>query len=313
MTQSVSIILPTHNRAGLLPRAVKSVLAQTHNLWELVVVVDGCTDSTNEALSPFLSDSRISVVELQQSVGGAEARNLGLERAGNEYIAFLDDDDEWLPTKLADQLSIFAHHPDVALVSCNNEMIGGSTSVLIKRPEQIFLDDLLYSNACGSFSFCMVKKECLGSLRLDRRLKACQDWDLWIQIVKSSGLPCRTHPGYLVRYYEHADGRLSTNRKNYYLSYSLFLRKYFPLMNQRQKSYNLAYLTLSRYLGTQLPLADALRLSVKLVRFGILSRRVSALGFLSFLVLPLLGRFHHGGILASKLRYVMLRQFRTSA
>src|ERR1700744_4710601 len=102
MTRSVvkvSAVIPTRNRPGLVCRAVESVLKQTIADLEVVVVVDGPDAATALALQEF-HDPRIRCIELQQNVGGSEARNVGIREAQGTWIALLDDDDEWLPTKL---------------------------------------------------------------------------------------------------------------------------------------------------------------------------------------------------------------------
>lgn len=99
----VSAVIPTRNRPHLLLRAVRSALAQTHEGLEVIVVVDGTDPATSNALQT-ISDERLRVIVLPQSQGVANARNIGVEAAHGDWIAFLDDDDEWLPEKTALQL-----------------------------------------------------------------------------------------------------------------------------------------------------------------------------------------------------------------
>ncbi|HEX6084297.1 MAG TPA: glycosyltransferase family 2 protein [Thermoanaerobaculia bacterium] len=100
----VSVILPVHNRASSIARAVESVLAQTYRPLELLVVDDGSTDGTREVLARF--GSEIVLLE-QQHAGAYAARNLALRHARGELIAFLDSDDAWLPQKLEKQVPLF--------------------------------------------------------------------------------------------------------------------------------------------------------------------------------------------------------------
>jgi glycosyltransferase involved in cell wall biosynthesis len=100
----VTAVIPTRNRANLVTRAVRSALAQTYTALNVVVVVDGPDDTTEAALAE-ISDPRLRVLTLPSSVGGGEARNAGVEAAQGEWIAFLDDDDEWLPEKIAKQMA----------------------------------------------------------------------------------------------------------------------------------------------------------------------------------------------------------------
>lgn len=112
----VSVVIPTRRRPALLARAVASVLSQTHDRLEVVVVVDGPDRETVERLGHF-NDSRLRVVELASSRGGSLARNAGVAAARGDWVAFLDDDDDWLPEKLERQLAQCSVTDDV-LVTC---------------------------------------------------------------------------------------------------------------------------------------------------------------------------------------------------
>jgi len=100
----VSAVIPTFNRPSLVVVAVKSALNQTHHNMEIIVVVDGPDDSTSKALEA-IADPRIRIVILPQHQGACGARNAGIQAAKGEWIAFLDDDDEWLPRKIELQMA----------------------------------------------------------------------------------------------------------------------------------------------------------------------------------------------------------------
>ena len=104
-TPKVSVIVPTHNRADLLPRAVDSVLAQTYGDYEMVIVDDCSSDNTQDVIAGF-SDPRIRSFRHDRNRGQSAAINTGIAHARGEYIGFLDDDDEWLPTKLEGQVAL---------------------------------------------------------------------------------------------------------------------------------------------------------------------------------------------------------------
>ena len=103
-TIDVTVVIPTNNRPALLKRAITSALEQTHHNIEIVVVLDG-TDANTVEMVREIDDSRLSLISLSSSVGGAEARNAGARAGKGRYIALLDDDDEWLPEKLEKQLA----------------------------------------------------------------------------------------------------------------------------------------------------------------------------------------------------------------
>src|SRR4051794_32636077 len=106
MTGAVTVVIPTHDRAALVPRAVRSALAQRDVELEVIVVDDGSRDATREVLGALAADgANVTVVRHDAPRGVATARNAGVERAAKPWVAFLDDDDVWAPTKLACQLA----------------------------------------------------------------------------------------------------------------------------------------------------------------------------------------------------------------
>lgn len=108
--QLISVVIPTRNRAELIMRSVNSALAQTYNHIEVIVVVDGADETTLKILKQ-IDDPRLKVINLPTSVGGAEARNTGVNAARGTWIAFLDDDDEWLPQKIEQQIEAAQRSP----------------------------------------------------------------------------------------------------------------------------------------------------------------------------------------------------------
>jgi len=106
----VSAVIPTRNRPELVCRAVRSALSQTYPNIEVVVVIDGVDPATSAALET-IQDSRLRVVPLEESFGGSQARNIGVREARGEWIGLLDDDDEWLPTKIEKQMAVAAKIP----------------------------------------------------------------------------------------------------------------------------------------------------------------------------------------------------------
>lgn len=120
----VSVIIPTYNRANLLPRAIQSVLQQSYDDIELIVVDDGSDDNTNSVMKDYQDDC-IEYIRLPKNMGGSHARNKGIRQATGDYMAFLDDDDEWHSTKIEKQLS--------HLQNLNEEWIGVYCDVFLNR------------------------------------------------------------------------------------------------------------------------------------------------------------------------------------
>ena len=174
----ISIIMPTHNRSLFLIEALKSILSQSHSNWELFIIADACTDNTKGVIEPFLVDDRICYIETKHNLGGAGARNLGLEMAKGEYISFLDDDDIWDPNKTKIQLDFLKNNPNTKLVYCNfNQWFQNGKKREKIMSSLISFEDLLVFNLIGSFSFVMVKASEQERIRIDEELKSSQDWD----------------------------------------------------------------------------------------------------------------------------------------
>lgn len=126
----MSVVIPTRGRPDLLQRALSSVAAQTHSDLEVVVVVDGPDPATRRVLEVW-HDRPLTVVVNETSVGGGEARNIGVRAARGEWIAFLDDDDEWLPHKLARQLE--------DLSAAGSSRVVGMSQLITRSPSADFV------------------------------------------------------------------------------------------------------------------------------------------------------------------------------
>lgn len=181
-SELVSVVLPTHNRAPTLPRAVGSVLGQSHTNIELIVVDDGSTDQTATFLAG-IDDSRVTCVRLGRRSGAAAARNAGIAASSGLLIAFQDSDDEWVPTKLAAQVELMeVGGPDVGWVGGRYRNMSDGESrefgpeLLIRGRD--YLPDLLDGRAFVTASW-LVRREVLqrtGPFRDD--MPCLEDWDL---------------------------------------------------------------------------------------------------------------------------------------
>ncbi len=119
----VSVVLPVYNRAHLVGEAARSVLGQSYSDYELIIVDDGSTDSTSEALGEF---SGSAIILHQQNKGPAAARNLAVSKAGGELLAFIDSDDIWLAEKLERQVAFLDANPWAGLVHCDGWLVNGA-------------------------------------------------------------------------------------------------------------------------------------------------------------------------------------------
>ena len=163
----ISVIIPTHNRADILPRAIKSVQDQTRPVDEIIVVSDGSTDSTEEVVRQLAEkDSRIRLIAYHPGHNGNYARNKGIEAASGEFIAFLDDDDEWLPKKTELQMELFEKDPGVGLVYSSQNCIIQTQGSHIRH------------SRCGG-EICQRKS--LSGARWERLLRSCCAEKFWIR------------------------------------------------------------------------------------------------------------------------------------
>jgi glycosyltransferase involved in cell wall biosynthesis len=229
-----SVIIPTHNRPDLVVRAIRSVYSQTCPPHEVIVIDDASQPPL--VLPADLAGGRTRVIRNERSIGGAAARNTGLRDASTEIVAFLDDDDEWLPEKMEIQLAWLRDNPDASLVTCGHlrceaghEYLEVFTQEFVERYHQ-------YDNFFGSFSYLVVRRS--GAWRpqlrplspsvrltsanelpsparflLDPALPALQDWDFALRVTRYSTFGVIEQP--LVKYYAHDLPRITNRRGNH--------------------------------------------------------------------------------------------------
>lgn len=188
---AVSVILPTYNRAGLLPRAIASVLRQTFADFELIVVDDASTDDTMSVVGS-IQDPRLRYIRLPANRGAPEARNRGITEANGNLVAFQDSDDEWLPEKLARQVAKLNACPtSVAANYCGFTRYERRTSLYIPEPKVACVEgritsSLLIENFVSTQTL-IVRKTLLESVGgFDERLKRLQDWDLVLRLSRET-------------------------------------------------------------------------------------------------------------------------------
>jgi glycosyltransferase involved in cell wall biosynthesis len=186
----VSVIIPTYRRPELLPRAIASVLCQTFEDFELLIVDDASNDNTDQAVKS-IPDKRIRYCRNEINKGGAASRNRGIREAQSSYIAFLDDDDEWLPEKLELQVALLDQSPpEVGGIYAGYEKImsttGESLGITLPTKRGDLSYELLLSNPLAGTSALLLRKECFEKVGLfDEELPSYQDYDLWIRISKA--------------------------------------------------------------------------------------------------------------------------------
>lgn len=207
----VSAVIPTRNRPGLVVRAVRSALNQTFAELEVVVVVDGADPITVAALRQ-IEDQRLRVIELPESVRGAEARNIGARQARGEWIAFLDDDDEWLPEKILDQLEAAADSRCKSpIVSCrmyaqtpHGRYLWPTRLRNAEEPLSEYIlarSTLLQSGGMITCSTLLVPRELLLQVPFRSAQKRHQDWDWLLHALTMQGTKLIIAPEALTIYH----------------------------------------------------------------------------------------------------------------
>ncbi|RZI47099.1 glycosyltransferase family 2 protein [Candidatus Finniella inopinata] len=182
---TVSIILPTYNRAGFVQAAIQSALAQTYTDYELIVVDDGSTDETVNQVRAIV-DSRLIYVAHNQNKGAAAARNTGMRMAQGDYIAFLDSDDTWHPQKLEQQVEFLENNSGLGGCVTSYRLVFDDHSVIREiAMEPSFYQQSLKGCNLSPGSTLLFKKECLEKVGYQNEsLKRFEDWEWQIRFAR---------------------------------------------------------------------------------------------------------------------------------
>lgn len=204
----VSILTPVYKGERFIGHAIASALRQTYSHIELVIVNDGSPDTSAEVIRPFLSDPRVKYIE-QTNSGVAAARNTALAYATGDYVGFLDQDDEWLPDKLALQVSFLQSHPDIALVHGRQVSMDDSGSIL----DRDFINIEAVSGHCFPLLFDKNRIAVLTVLArrsaiteaggFNPRASRADDYELWLRIALKHPIGFIEQP--VARYRVHGD------------------------------------------------------------------------------------------------------------
>jgi glycosyltransferase involved in cell wall biosynthesis len=237
---TVTAIIPTYDRRDLVVESVRSVLRQTYSNLRCLVVDNGSTDGTGEALTA-LGDPRLTVVAHQAPLGAAGARNMGILAAGQAtWLAFLDNDDLWAPSKLERQLAALAASPGArwSATSClnigpdlraqsANRLVAGPPSGEVTLSSAELLELLREDNRIPAGGSSVLASADLvagvGAFNLD--VPSCEDWDLWLRLGRVSPLAYVDEPLVAYRMWE---GQVSTDVATTLSSAGRIRGRYFP-------------------------------------------------------------------------------------
>lgn len=228
----VSVVLPTYNRPERLRRAVRTVLSQTYDRVQLVVVDDHSETPARKTLSDVSFDQIESVVHVRHETneGANAARNTGIEAADGEFIAFLDDDDLWEPEKLERQVSVLSRSgPDVGVVYTGRRYVdpdGNELHTETPNNRGDVTKTILRGGSIAEFSAVMVRAAVVSKAGLpDERFPSWQDRDWYLRLSRHCNFEAIPEP--LMIRQQGYDDQINKNyeaKKN--VSYPLFLEKH---------------------------------------------------------------------------------------
>ena len=240
----VTVIIPTHNRANVLDRAIESVLSQSYPRIETIVVDDRSTDETEQVVRRY-ADQDVRYLKNEGRRGASATRNVGIRAARGRLIAFLDSDDEWLPDKISLQVKKFAAGPtNLGLVHCGVTELrsGRSPTHFIPKLRGKVFQELLIWNFVGSASRIMIPRQILLDLGgFNESFQTLNDWEMTLRIARDYLVDLVPEPCVLYHFDSH--DHLSLRARSVFLSHRLIFKTYgtdyYP---NKRKGVHFAYL-----------------------------------------------------------------------
>ena len=208
MDNLVSIIMPSYNTRDYIGASIESVLAQTYENWELLIVDDCSTDDTDAVVAKF-TDPRIRYLKNEKNSGAAVSRNYALREAKGRWIAFLDSDDLWEPEKLSKQLSFMKKNGYSFTYTDYQIQLNGVWQPYIYTGPKVVNKWKMYNYCYFSTITVMYDREKIGLVQI-ADLKKNNDYAMWLQIIEKS--KCYRLPECL-SYYVKREGSISSGSK----------------------------------------------------------------------------------------------------
>ncbi|MDY0276307.1 MAG: glycosyltransferase family A protein [Desulfomicrobium sp.] len=248
MKITISVIIPTHNRPELLKRALQSVLKQTLTPYEVIVVDDvGCTKT--KTIVESMNSHLVMYVHNIAGIGAASSRNLGIEYSSGDYVAFLDDDDEFKTNKIEVLTREIKSNPDFdvfyhpAHINMVNEGISYYSKPYIFKENDDIFRALLTQNFIGGTPMVVVRKQSLIDAKLfDEQLPALEDYDLWLKLAKNKCYFKYINSALTNYYYTTKTKSISKDLKKHTQALNKIENKYynerFNLSKKEKKIYN---------------------------------------------------------------------------
>lgn len=227
MNDMVSVIMPSYNTAKYIAQSIESVMMQTYKNWELIIVDDASTDETENVVAPYLADKRIRYLKNEVNSGVAVSRNYAIRQAKGKWIAFLDSDDLWLPTKLEKQLDFMKANKYAFSYTEYEEVDEKSqkTDVFVTGPEKI--------TKTGMYNYCwlgcltvMYDSEIVGLIQIED-IKKNNDYAMWLKVCRKAN--CYLLKEVLAQYRRGREGSVSTH------SYKTLIKWHYKLFRDAEK------------------------------------------------------------------------------
>jgi glycosyltransferase involved in cell wall biosynthesis len=187
----ISIIIPVYNRPSIIERAIQSVINQTYEDWELIIVDDGSTDNTPQVVAPFLEDKRIKYIS-QENAGVSKARNLGVHHAKYDYVLFLDSDDQFYSNAVSDVLNTFKNHPEIDFTWGNVNYFDTSCNKIVKSVQwkesydykKLFFKSYRIAGVGSGYGLAFKRSSFLKIGGFNEKFKSAVDVELMIRSAK---------------------------------------------------------------------------------------------------------------------------------
>ena len=201
----ISVIIPTFNRKKTLERAIQSVMNQSLSPFEILIIDDGSNDGTEEWIKENFQNIKYIY---QNNHGVSSARNIGIENAYGDWVAFLDSDDEWLPNKLYEQVKAIDSNPEMKFFHTNEIWIRNGVRVnQMKKHKKYggYIFEKCLDICRVSPSSVLIQKEVFDNIGIfDESLRVCEDYDLWLRITSKYPVVFLDIP-LIYKYGGHAD------------------------------------------------------------------------------------------------------------
>lgn len=233
----ISVIIPTKDRAEMLPYSVASIWSQTVLPQEIIIINDASTIDYEPVIEKLQKNSPLPILYkcIEQSNGPSNTRNTGVSLAKGDILMFLDDDDTWLPEKIANQLQIFEQNPDVGLVYAARQAVDETGNLLFQINPKFagnIYREMLQKNYVGITSSVAVKRELfLQAGGFDVEIPVREDYELWLRLSRVTAIAF--DPEATVKWTVHSQPRKQTSSKPevYERAVKKILQKYQPDIN----------------------------------------------------------------------------------